>query len=247
MSVTLLQHAKQLADERGIAAQCDFILATSAKTHPASPTHPLMSWPPCATLAYVADKPRQHLRIPSRTETRRGRISLCEPIYPGSCFCRACPGPVDRKPNPRNPQIRKFLTLPAPLSIRNISFHRAGHLDQPAHQLHRAATDLLHLTGQAGFDNAHLELHLDYKTRQCIAVGCAAGNRPASPGLRRCAKVLESKFSPKREHCSERGFRPDDRGRASPPCTMPVPHTSLHIKPAESPAPRVRPRHPCVR
>jgi arsenite methyltransferase len=201
VSAPLLEHTKQLADERGVAAQCEFVLGSSEKlTGIAEASVDVVATR--ASLAYVSNK-SDSLREFHRVLKPGGRVSLCEPILQDDALAVRALGQLIET-QPTHPHT-KFLEL--------LHRYRSAHYPSAEQAIwsnpltNFTERDLLHLTAQAGFANAHLELHIDFKPASVLPweVQLEISPHPWAPTLR---EVLETKFTPEERALFERGFRP---------------------------------------
>jgi ubiquinone/menaquinone biosynthesis C-methylase UbiE len=201
LSAPLLQHVKQLANERGVQSQCDFVLGSSEKLNGISDaTVDVVATR--ASLAYVTDK-RASLREFHRVLKPGGRISLCEPILQDDAFAvRALAQLIETQPT--HPQI-KFLSLL--YRYRSAQYPSTEQAIWANPLTNFSERDLVHLVGEAGFDNVHLELHIDYKPADVLPweVQLEIAPHPWAPTLR---EILNTKFSAEERMLFERGFRP---------------------------------------
>ena len=155
ISVPMLHHAEARAKELGIAAQCSFAACGADKLDPI-PGSSVDAVTTRAVLAYVADK-QAALREFHRVLKPGGRLSIAEPIFQDDAFV-ACA-----------------------LKTR-VESQRAGHADPLQPLLHRwkaaqfpdtpekmAANPITNYSERmlfewirlAGFEQTHLELHID--------------------------------------------------------------------------------------
>jgi len=155
ISAPLLRHARESALAAGLAAQCSFVEA-SAERLAALPDASVDAVVTRAALAYVADK-RAALREFHRVLKPGGRVSVCEPLMQDDA--------VDTVTLRRIVEARGHLPGHELLPL----LHRwkaaqypdtlAGLRESPI--ANYSERDLFGFIRDAGFVDAHLELHLD--------------------------------------------------------------------------------------
>jgi len=200
VSEPLLRHTEGLAEERGVRPQCAFVLG-SAERLAGIADGSVDVVATRASLAYMSDK-GSALKEFHRVLKPGGRISIAEPILQDDAFAvRAIAKLLETQP--KHPQAR-FLCL----------LHRYRSAQYPATDqeiwsnplTNFSERDLVHLACAAGFDNVHMELHLDYKrpVRLSWETQLDIAPHPWAPTLR---EILAS-FSVEERMLFERGFRP---------------------------------------
>lgn len=201
ISQDLLNHAEQLAQERGVRAQCTFIQgsADELKGIPDATAETLTTR---AVLAYVQDKAKAFGEF-HRVLKPRGRISLAEPIYQDDAI-EACQLSNLIQSQPNHLDI-EFLKL--------VHRYRSSQFPSTPAELSRSALtnyserDLFNFARQVGFINIHMELHIDLRPALPIAweAYLDVASHPAALTLR---EVLATSFSPSEAVTFEKTLRP---------------------------------------
>jgi len=201
VSVPLLAHAEQRASELGVRDRCTF-LNTSAEELAGVADSSADAVTCRAVLAYVADK-EAAIRSFHRVLKPGGRVSLAEPINRDQAVNAAA--------------FASFLLTPAAARVSPAArlMHRCRHAQLPATLediqndpvTNFTERDLVMLFQKAGFDELHLELHIDV-FRQPAApwdTYIDIAPRPGAPSLR---EVFASHLTAEEQRLLEESLRP---------------------------------------
>ena len=155
ISERMLQHAAQRAAELGVSKQCEFIhcAADRLETIGAETIDVVTTR---AVLAYVADKERA-LREFLRVLKPGGRISLCEPIFQDDAFStQALKTLLEKRPaealHPFMPLLHRWKAAQFPDTAEKIRQSPIANYSE---------RDLIRVAQTVGFEDLHLELHID--------------------------------------------------------------------------------------
>ena|ERR1035437_5449775 len=201
VSKPLLNCAEKRAEERGVRSSCTF-LQTSAEQLEGVEDQSADVVTTRAVLAYVADKPaaaRQFYRVLKPG----GRISIAEPIFRDSALQLAA-------------LTGLLLTQPASASdaqIRLLQRCRAAQLPSTLSEIESSPLtnfserDLIRLFQKAGFNEIHLELHIDIRKHAAVAwdTFIDIAPRPGTPAFR---EIFASSFSAEERRQFEESLRP---------------------------------------
>lgn len=155
ISPALIDYTRTLAERRGLAARCRFLVA-SAQALGAIPDASIDVVLVRAVLAYIDDKGAA-LREFRRILRPRGRISIVDPIFQDGAFAVA--GLASQRNAGNNGLAARYLEL--------LHRCRSAHLPDSVDEIGRNSLtnynerDLLRLFESAGFVNVHLRLHID--------------------------------------------------------------------------------------
>jgi ubiquinone/menaquinone biosynthesis C-methylase UbiE len=155
ISEPILLHTEQRAVERGVRGQCTFLRCSADRLEGIAPgTVDVVTTR--AVLAYVADKVgalREFLRVLKPG----GRLSLAEPILQDDAFStRALKTLLETRPAPSPhrfmPLLHRWKAAQYPDTEEKIRNSPIANYSE---------RDLIRLAHAAGFDELHLELHID--------------------------------------------------------------------------------------
>jgi ubiquinone/menaquinone biosynthesis C-methylase UbiE len=201
LSPPLLQRAEQLARQRGVRGQCQFIPG-SAENLAGIANAVVDVATTRAVLAYVSDK-RAALRELRRVLKPGGRISLCEPVFQDDAFETAALTKLVEA-QPAHPEIA-FLRLLQRWKAAQFPATEKAISESPI--TNYSERDLVRLAREAGFVGIHLELHIDHVplgyTRWDFFLDTAP--HPWAPTLR---EVLTARFAEPERAYFERVMRP---------------------------------------
>jgi ubiquinone/menaquinone biosynthesis C-methylase UbiE len=200
ISAPLLRRARAIATERNIAGQCTFLQcpADHLKEIPDASVDVVTTR---AALAYVPDRPAA-LREFHRILKPGGRISFAEPIFQDEAL--------------ETLAVRKLL-MDSPGATHRFFplLHRWKSAQFPDTRETIAATaivnfserDLLRFVNSAGFEEIHLELHIDVRRSKITSwdVFIATSPHPLAPPLR---TILAERFSAEERTFFEKVLRP---------------------------------------
>jgi ubiquinone/menaquinone biosynthesis C-methylase UbiE len=188
ISPALIAHARALAQRRGLAEQCAFLVA-SAVALEAIPAASIDVVLVRAVLAYVEDKEA------ALSEFRRilrpgARISLVDPIFQDNAFALA------GIKSQRRPGSREIGARYAELVHRWRSAHFPDSLDAIRGNFltNYNERDLVRLFQRAGFVNIHLRLHIDCVSAPAIPWNAFLASSPRA-GVPTVGAILSEQFS----------------------------------------------------
>ena len=155
ISERMLRHAEQRAVELGVRRQCKF-LRCGADQLDGIGDETVDVVTTRAVLAYIADKGRA-LREFLRVLKPGGRISLCEPVFQDDAFStRALKTLLESRPaealHPFMPLLHRWKAAQYPDTAEEIRKSPIANYSE---------RDLIRMAQGAGFDELHLELHID--------------------------------------------------------------------------------------
>ncbi|MBN3723065.1 class I SAM-dependent methyltransferase [Burkholderia sp. Ac-20379] len=201
VSAPLLRHAQALAVQRGVASQCtliecpaDSLLAIQDNAVDAVCTR--------AVLAYVADKPAA-MREFFRILHPGGRLSLSEPVMRDAAIeTHSLREAVASLPDSSEARFLRLLhrwkAAQFPDTEEKISASALANYGE---------RDLVRFALEAGFEQVHLELHIDVRpapvTSWDVLLRCSP--HPWAPTLE---TVLATQFTPAERLCFEQWLRP---------------------------------------
>lgn len=155
VSQRMLQHAQQRADELGVGGQCRFIHCGADRLEGIE-DNSIDVVTTRAVLAYIADK-KGALQEFLRVLKPGGRISLCEPVFQDDAFsAQALKTLLESRPREA---VHPFMLL----------LHRwkAAQYPDTAEKIRKSPIanyserDLIRVAQGVGFEELHLELHID--------------------------------------------------------------------------------------
>lgn len=155
ISERMLRHAEQRAVELGVRRQCKFLRCGADRLEGiGDQTVDVVTTR--AVLAYIADKGRA-LREFLRVLKPGGRISLCEPVFQDDAFStRALKTLLESRPtdalHPFMPLLHRWKAAQYPDTAEKIRKSPIANYSE---------RDLIRVAQGAGFDELHLELHID--------------------------------------------------------------------------------------
>ena len=201
VSRPLLSCAETHAEERGVRSRCTFI-QTSAEQLEGVADQSADAVTTRAVHAYVTDKPaaaRQFYRVLKPG----GRISIAEPLFRDAAVQLAA-------------LTGLLLTQPASASdaqIRLLQRCRAAQLPSTLSEIESSPLtnfserDLIRLFQKAGFNEIHLELHIDIRKHAAVAwdTFIDIAPRPGTPAFR---EIFASSFSAEERRQFEESLRP---------------------------------------
>jgi ubiquinone/menaquinone biosynthesis C-methylase UbiE len=201
ISAAMLQHARALAVERQVQAQCEF-LHCPADNLADIPSASIDAITTRAVLAYVRDKAAA-LREFLRVLKPGGRISISEPILQDDAFAAtALRMMIDADAAQTKDQFVRLL-------------HRwkaAQYPDTPekiadSPLVNFSERNLFEFVRRSGFIEIHLELHIDMLPSIITSweVFLAASPHPWAPPL---GSIVEEQFTPEERQVFERVMRP---------------------------------------
>lgn len=208
VSEPLLRHAEQLALERGVRGQCTFLRGSADKLEGIDAgTVDVVTTR--AVLAYVADRAgalREFLRVLKPG----GRISLAEPVLQDDALMtRALKNLIEKR---RPESLPRFMPL----------LHRWKAAQYPdTEEKMRSTTitnyserDLIRLAGTSGFDELHLELHIDVIPTIIPSwqAFLDSSPHPLAPPL---SRILAEQFSAEERVLFESVMRPEVENRST--------------------------------
>ena len=201
ISPALLRHVEARAVERGVRDQCRFILCPADQLA-AIPDASVDAVTTRAVLAYVADKPaalREFLRILKPG----GRLSIAEPILQDDAFM-AIALRIQLESGTADPSDR---FLPLLHRWKAAQFPDTEALIATSAIASHGERDLLRLVQAAGFEEIHLELHIDVvrSSVRSWEVFLGISPHPLAPSLR---AILAERFSPEERELFEAVVRP---------------------------------------
>jgi ubiquinone/menaquinone biosynthesis C-methylase UbiE len=197
ISSALLLQAQAQAHSRNVARQCGFVL-TNAETLAgvADSSQDLVT--SRSALAYVADKPAA-FRAALRVLRPGGIISIAEPLFRDQALSlnrlgQACAAMA-------NPLAALLHRWQAAQFLDTSDALRANPIINYAEQ------DLFNFARQAGFQDVHLELHIDEQQAppRDWETFCAMSPHPLAPSS---AQILATRFSPAERKILEAAIRP---------------------------------------
>ncbi|MDE1906831.1 MAG: methyltransferase domain-containing protein [Rhodospirillales bacterium] len=197
ISPALLSQARMEAANRGAASQCNFVLA-NAETLKSIADNSQDLVTSRSALAYVADKPAS-FRAAFRVLIPGGIFSIAEPLFREQAHSTSI--------------LQKAFTetanpLPALLyRWKAAQFENPSDTEQPNPMTSYNERDLLSFARQAGFQDLHMELHIDERQAppRDWEVFCAMSPHPQAPSS---AEILATRFSPAERQILEAALRP---------------------------------------
>ena len=201
VSERMLRHAEQRAAELGVLRQCKFLQCVADDLQGiGDATIDVVTTR--AVLAYVADKGRA-LREFLRVLKPGGRISLCEPIFQDDAFAtRALRTLLDSPPaaglHPFMPLLHRWKAAQYPDTAEKIRNSPICNYSE---------RDLIRMAQSAGFEELHLELHIDV-TPTPIPNWLAFLNSSPHPLAPPLSLILAEQFSGEERQLFERVMRP---------------------------------------
>jgi ubiquinone/menaquinone biosynthesis C-methylase UbiE len=199
ISAPLLRLAEATALERGVQAQCSFVQC-GAEHLDGVPDASTDAVTTRAVLAYVADKPAA-LREFRRVLKPGGRLSIAEPVMRDEAL--VAQALRERLAATEGPD--PFMTLLH--RWRSAQFPDTPEAIARSPLVNYAERDLLAMVQGAGFQQIHLELHVEVVTSQVpsweVFLGIAP--HPWAPTLR---AVLDASFTADERALFERIYRP---------------------------------------
>ena len=201
ISERMLQHAEQRAVELGVRGQCTFLRCAADRLDGIG-DESVDVVTTRAVLAYIADKERA-LREFLRVLKPGGRISLAEPIFQDDAFsAQALKTMLESRPadalNPFMPLLHRWKAAQYPDTAEKIRNSPLANYSE---------RDLIRVAQAAGFDELHLELHIDV-IRAPIPTWQAfleSSPHPLAPPL---SVILAEQFSAEERQLFERVMRP---------------------------------------
>lgn len=155
ISERMLRHAEQRAVELGVRRQCKFLHCGADRLDGIGDgTVDVVTTR--AVLAYIADK-KQALREFLRVLKPGGRISLCEPIFQDDALsAQALKSLLESRPtgalHPFMPLLHRWKAAQYPDTAEKIRQSPIANYSE---------RDLIRIAQGAGFEELHLELHID--------------------------------------------------------------------------------------
>jgi arsenite methyltransferase len=200
VSASLLRHAESVALERNFRSQCSFLEC---------PAHNLKSIPDAtadvvttrAALAYVTDK-KAAVNECFRILKPGGRLSIAEPILQDEAFyVRALRKRVDDKSLPAD----RFLTLLHRWKAAQFPDTAEACAKSPI--ANYSERDILNIARAVGFEQLHLQLHIDVVPSLITSWAVFAGSSPHpwAPSLK---QILAEQFTPDDAGFLEQMVRP---------------------------------------
>jgi arsenite methyltransferase len=201
VSVPLLDHARELADQRGIRGQCTFVEGSAEKLNGlGDATVDVVTTR--AVLAYVADK-RAALREFQRVLRPGGRISMAEPIFQDEAFeASALRKLVEGQPGHPDMEFLRLL-----LRLKAAQFPSTEDEIWKSPITNYSERDLIRFVREAGFVDVHLELHIDVLP-SLITTWDVYLNTSPHPWAPTIGRVLAEHFSDAERQAFERVLRP---------------------------------------
>ena len=201
VSLPLLEYARGVAEQRGVSAQCRFVLA-DAETLQGIGDATIDVITARAALAFVPDK-QAAFKAFHRVLKPGGRISIAEPILQDTAL-ETCALAKLIEAQPRHPD-RRFLTL--------LHRYRAAQFPPSEREILSTPTtnfcerDLILFAREAGLVQIHLELHIDHAPAPPTPweTFLDISPHPWSPTLR---EVLAERFSADERKFFEETMRP---------------------------------------
>jgi ubiquinone/menaquinone biosynthesis C-methylase UbiE len=155
ISERMLRHAAQRAAELGVRRQCEFIHCAAHRFESIG-DEMIDVVTTRAVLAYIADK-EGALREFLRVLKPGGRISLCEPVFQDDAFStRALKTLLESRPadalHPFMPLLHRWKAAQFPDTAEKIRKSSIANYSE---------RDLIRVAQAVGFEELHLELHID--------------------------------------------------------------------------------------
>jgi arsenite methyltransferase len=201
LSESLLRHAEQIAVERGVRGQCRLVQG-SAERLDGIADGSVDVVVTRAVLAYVADKCAA-LREFHRILTPTGRVSIAEPIFRDDALevC-ALTKMIESQPDSSDLEFLRLLQR-----CKAAQFPSTEQAIAASPIANYSERDLLRWAREAGFNNVHLELHIDQRPAPITdwEVYLDVSLHPWAPTLR---EILAERFSPQERLLFERVLRP---------------------------------------
>ena len=201
LSAPLLEHAEALAKEQGLLDSCTFVLAAADRLDGiADASSDAVT---CrAVLAYVADKRRAASEF-YRVLRPGGRLSLAEPIARDGALqlaalaTKLAHSPVDAFTTAERLVVR-WKTLQLPSTVAEIERDPFTSYSEQ---------DLVEMFQQAGFDDIHLELHIDVRKAPALSWDTFLDTAPR-PRVQTLREILALHFSEAERDHFEAHVRP---------------------------------------
>ena len=201
VSAPMLQHARALAEARGVAPRCRFLCAPAERLEGIADGS-LDAVTTRSVLAYVLDKTAA-LREFHRVLRPGGRLSIGEPVFQDEAVAAQAMRTVIESSPPEavSPLLRLMHRWKASQFPDTDATIRASAIAGYSER------DLVRFAQTAGFADVHLELHID--TLPSIVrtweVFINTSPHPLAPPLR---TIMDEKFSPGERELFERSMRP---------------------------------------
>lgn len=201
LSEPMLSHAKTLAGERGVRSQCRFLRCPADRLQGIADAS-VDAVVTRSVLAYVADKTAA-LREFHRVLKPGGRISLAEPVYQDDALAAsALRAAVDSEPpegvGPLTVLLHRWKAAQFPDTEEKI-------LESPIASY--SERDMIRFAQTAGFEELHLELHIDIQPSivRSWKVFINTSPHPLAPPL---SAIMAEQFTAEERQFFERSLRP---------------------------------------
>jgi arsenite methyltransferase len=202
VSRPLLEHVRERAAARGLGAQCRFVEAAAERLEGIDAAS-VDAVTTRAVLAYVADKPAAFAEL-KRVLKPGGRLSISEPIFQDEAFLARVLRTRAQAATSGSDDDR-FLGLLHRWKSAQFPDTAEGCAASPLASY--SERDLLTLAQQAGFEELHLELHIDVHPSALTSweAFISTSPHPLAPPLR---SILEQRCSAAERELFERILRP---------------------------------------
>ena len=200
ISVPMLRYAEAVAAKRNLRSQCAFLECGGDRlTGIADASVDVVVTR--ASLAYVADK-KSAIGECFRILRPGGRLSICEPILQDEAFyVRVLRNRIDDSSRPPD----RFLTLLHRWKVAQFPDTAEACAQRPL--TNYGERDVLNMVRGAGFDQIHLQLHIDVVPSLITSWDVFIGSSPHpwAPSLK---QIFAEKFTPDEQAFLERMVRP---------------------------------------